>query len=74
MLRIQNLKKSFKNKVVINIPALNIGNGEIVGFVGNNGAGKTTLLRLILDLIKPSQGGYFGDTDPPDRFFQRTDV
>lgn len=61
MLRIQNLKKSFKNKVVINIPALNIGNGEIVGFVGNNGAGKTTLLRLILDLIKPSQGKVFID-------------
>lgn len=61
MLRIQNLKKSFKNKVVINIPTLNIGNGEIVGFVGNNGAGKTTLLRLILDLIKPSQGKVFID-------------
>lgn len=61
MLRIQDLKKSFQNNVAVNIPALSIDNGEIVGFVGNNGAGKTTLLRLILDLLKPSNGNILID-------------
>jgi ABC-2 type transport system ATP-binding protein len=61
MLRVQNLKKSFQNTVAINIPDLFIDNGEIVGFVGNNGAGKTTFLRLVLDLLKPSNGNVLID-------------
>ena len=35
---------------------LSIESGEIVGFLGPNGSGKTTCIRLILGLIKPSQG------------------
>jgi ABC-2 type transport system ATP-binding protein len=30
--------------------------GEIFGYLGPNGAGKTTTIRLILDLIRPSEG------------------
>lgn len=30
--------------------------GEVFGFLGPNGAGKTTTIRLILDLIRPTQG------------------
>jgi ABC-type multidrug transport system, ATPase component len=30
--------------------------GEIFGFLGPNGAGKTTTIRLILDLLRPTQG------------------
>ncbi len=35
---------------------LSIESGEIVGFLGPNGSGKTTCIRLILGLIKTSQG------------------
>ena len=56
MIEIQNLKKSFGEKCVCDIPQLSIGSGEIIGLVGNNGAGKTTLFRLLLDLLKPDQG------------------
>jgi ABC-2 type transport system ATP-binding protein len=35
---------------------LDIGRGEVFGFVGPNGAGKTTTIRLLMDLIRPDRG------------------
>lgn len=35
---------------------LEIEKGEIFGFLGPNGAGKTTTIRLLLDLIRPTEG------------------
>jgi ABC-2 type transport system ATP-binding protein len=56
MIEITNLKKSFGGKTAIDIPALSVADGSIVGIVGNNGAGKTTLFRLMLDLLKADSG------------------
>lgn len=36
--------------------SLNIGQGEMLGFVGTNGSGKTTTIRSILGFIKPTKG------------------
>ena len=58
---IDKLKKVYGDKVALDIPALEIKSGELVGLVGNNGAGKTTLLRLILDLIKATEGRVFSE-------------
>jgi len=35
---------------------LDVQTGEIFGYLGPNGAGKTTTIRLLLDLIRPTQG------------------
>jgi len=35
---------------------LAVKSGEIFGFLGPNGAGKTTTLRVLLDIIRPTQG------------------
>ena len=56
VINITNLKKVYDKVTAIDIPLLNIKQGEIVGIVGNNGAGKTTLLRLLLDLIEVTSG------------------
>ena len=53
---IKDLRKTFGEKVAVDIPDLTIHSGELLGLVGNNGAGKSTLFRLILDLIKADTG------------------
>lgn len=35
---------------------LTIESGQVFGFLGPNGAGKTTTIRMLLDLIRPTQG------------------
>ena len=53
---ITSLRKTFGEKVAVDIDEYHIGHGEMIGLVGNNGAGKTTLFRLMLDLLKADQG------------------
>ena len=55
-IKIDNLKKTFGEKVAVDIEQYQINKGEILGLVGNNGAGKSTMFRLILDLIKADTG------------------
>lgn len=56
MLVINNLVKNYgKFKAVDNL-SLEIGKGEIYGFVGANGAGKTTTMKIVAGLLKPTSG------------------
>ena len=59
MLRTENLSKSYDTTVVVHDLNLNISAGEIYGFLGPNGAGKTTTIRLLLGLLKPTNGRIF---------------
>ena len=63
MIKAKELSKAYHENVVLNIPELIIPKGESFGLVGNNGAGKTTFFRLILDLIRPTSGGVFINSD-----------
>lgn len=56
MIHIQNIQKSYNDTVVLDIPELKLEKAVSFGLVGNNGAGKTTLFRLIIDLIRASNG------------------
>lgn len=56
MITIEHLKKQYKTETVLDIPRLEIPQGQCFGLVGNNGAGKTTLFQIILDMIRPSIG------------------
>ena len=56
MIRAANLTKDYGEQRAVDIPELIIPDGTILGLVGNNGAGKTTLFRLLLDLIKATDG------------------
>jgi lipopolysaccharide export system ATP-binding protein len=56
MLEIKNIKKSFKNRVVLKNISMNVKKGEIVGLLGPNGAGKTTTFEIITGFLKPDSG------------------
>ena len=59
MIRINKLRKLYNKVKAVEIDILEIPSNQSFGLVGNNGAGKTTLFRLILDLIKPTDGDVF---------------
>ena len=56
MIRAENLTKEYSGRTVLDLPALEIPQGQTFGLVGNNGAGKTTFFSLVLDLIRPTSG------------------
>lgn len=53
---VNNLFKSYKNRVVLRGVSLNVKSGEVVGILGPNGAGKTTCFYCITGLIQPDRG------------------
>ena len=56
MLKIENLKKSYGGRPVLQDLTLNIPDGEIYGLLGQNGAGKTTTINIICNLLKADSG------------------
>lgn len=56
MLKVNDVKKSYKRKKVLHNCTFEAGQGDVIGLVGENGAGKSTLLKLIATVIKPTAG------------------
>lgn len=56
MLVVKNLTKQFEKNVAVNDISFYVERGKIFGIVGRNGAGKSTTFRMILNLIKPTNG------------------
>lgn len=56
MISINYLRKQYKDIVVLDLEHLEIPKKECFGLVGNNGAGKTTLFRIMLDLVRATEG------------------
>lgn len=62
VLRIEKLTKDYRQGFkrarvrALDHLSLEVHEGEIFGFLGPNGAGKTTTIKLLLDLIRPTDG------------------
>lgn len=60
VIQTENLSKVYqtRRKQIRALDRLNLSvqPGEIFGYLGPNGAGKTTTIRLLLDLIRPTEG------------------
>lgn len=55
-LRILNLRKSYRKRLVIRDVSLELGRGEVVALLGPNGSGKTTCFYSIAGLVN-AEGG-----------------
>ena len=51
-MKIENIKKEYDGKVVLDIEALEFEKGRIYAIVGANGSGKSTLLRILAGTLK----------------------
>ncbi|KKO53875.1 ABC transporter ATP-binding protein [Paenibacillus sp. DMB20] len=56
VLSVEQVKKKIGRKWIIQGVTFDVRAGEIFGFLGPNGAGKTTTIRMLVDLIKPTEG------------------
>lgn len=56
MLRAENLRKRFGDKVVFDAFDLEVRRGETLALIGRSGAGKSVFLKLVLGLIRPDGG------------------
>ena len=56
ILSVENLRKSFKKRTVVQDVSMKVESGEIVGLLGPNGAGKTTCFYMIVGLIAAEDG------------------
>ena len=61
MIEFKNIKKSYKNSIVLEDFNLKIDKGNLVVLIGSSGCGKTTLLKMINRLIEPTSGDIFVD-------------
>ena len=53
---LEHVRKSFGEKVALRDISFTVPSGQICGLLGPNGAGKTTLFRLLMGILKTTQG------------------
>lgn len=61
MIKVVNLYKKFKDRVVLHNINLEVNKGETLVIIGGSGSGKSTLLKLLIGLLRPDGGQIFID-------------
>ncbi len=61
LLKVQDLRKVYRGRAVVDGVDLDLRQGEIVGLLGPNGAGKTTTFYMIVGFITPDEGAVYLD-------------
>ncbi|MDG5786780.1 ABC transporter ATP-binding protein [Evansella sp. AB-P1] len=56
LLQVTNLTKKFGKFTALDGVNLEVNSGEIFGFIGPNGAGKSTTIRVLLGILKATEG------------------
>ena len=64
LMRTENLSKRYGDVLTVKSINLSVMEGTIYGFCGPNGAGKSTTLKMLLGLVRPTEGeiSLFGKT------------
>lgn len=56
ILKVDHLSKKIGKSLIIKDVSFELSRGEILGLLGPNGSGKTTILKMLVGLIKPTNG------------------
>ena len=56
MLKVQNLRKSYGKRTVLDNVNMNIPKGKVYALIGPNGAGKSTIMKILTGLINKTSG------------------
>ncbi len=56
MIQFQHVTRSYGNRVAVDRLHLDVAPGELLALLGHNGAGKTTSIKMLVGLLRPSQG------------------
>src|SRR5579864_3491103 len=72
LVEIDQVTKTFGTKVALRNISFSVPSGQICGLLGPNGAGKTTLFRLLMGILKPTEGRLL--IDGHDAFEDRVEV
>ena len=56
VIRAHDLTKRFDDFTAVDHISFSVNAGEVVGYLGPNGSGKTTTIRMLLGLLRPSEG------------------
>ena len=58
ILTIEGLSKKYGSVQALNNVSFSVPEGSVFGILGPNGSGKTTLLGSVMDIIRPTAGGF----------------
>ncbi len=64
-IQVKNLSKNYGKQSAVQDLNFRLEEGQIVGFLGPNGAGKSTTLKMMMGLIRPSDGSILIDGKDP---------
>ena len=56
VLRLEHVSRAFGAVKAVDDLSLSLAKGEVVGFLGTNGAGKTTTIKMLLGILRPTEG------------------
>ncbi|MBM7691005.1 ABC-2 type transport system ATP-binding protein [Peribacillus deserti] len=71
-LEVRSLTKVIGRKKIVDDVSFSVHKGEIFGLLGPNGAGKTTIIRMIVSLIKRTDGAVMVNGNNLDGQFKET--
>lgn len=57
---VKNLCKRYKSKIAVKSINFNLTKGKPLAIVGRNGAGKSTIIKMLLGILKPTEGEITG--------------
>ena len=56
VIEVENLTRRFGQFTAVDHISFEVQAGEVVGYLGPNGSGKTTTIRMLLGLLRPTEG------------------